>query len=166
MKKIFLIPVILFSCLQIFSQDLSKFNLYKPGENAKAEIAKAVKDAKASGRNVLIEIGGNWCIWCARFNDFVHNDKSLDSLISNNYVVYHLNHSKENKNTELLAKYNFPQRFGFPVFLILNDEGDLIHTQSSWYLEDGKKSYDKEKVTAFFSDWSKKALDPSQYKEE
>lgn len=166
MKKIFLTAIVLFSCLQIFSQDLAKFNLYKPGENAKEEIAKAVKNAKASGRNVLIEIGGNWCIWCARFNDFVHNDKSLDSMLSSNYVVYHLNHSKENKNKELLAKYNFPQRFGFPVFLILNDEGDLIHTQSSWYLEDGKKSYDKEKVTAFFSDWSKKALDPSQYKEE
>ena len=156
MKKVILIAIIFCSCLQVFSQDMAKFNLYKPEENAKAEIAKAVKEAKASGKNVLIEIGGNWCIWCARFNDFVHNDKSLDSLVNSNYVIYHLNHSKENKNTKLLAKYKFPQRFGFPVFLILNDEGDLIHTQSSWYLEDGKKSYDKEKVTAFFSDWSKK----------
>lgn len=163
MKKLFLSFIIVTLTNLAISQELSKFNLYVPGENAKAEIANAVKDAKVSGKNVLIEIGGNWCIWCARFNDFVHTDKSLDSLVSSNYVVYHLNYSKENKNTELLTKYKFPQRFGFPVFLILNDEGDLIHTQSSWFLEDGKKSYDKEKVTAFFSDWSKKALDPSQY---
>jgi thioredoxin-related protein len=165
MKKLFLAPVIIFSALSVSSQDLTKFKLYHPEENAKAGISSAVKEAKESGRHVLVEIGGNWCIWCARFNDFVNNDKSLDSLLSSNYVVYHLNYSKENKNTDLLAKYEFPQRFGFPVFLILNEKGDLLHTQSSWYLEAGK-SYDKEKVTAFFTDWSKKAFDPAQYKEE
>jgi thiol:disulfide interchange protein len=140
--------------------------LYNPGENAKQLIASSVQEAKESGKHVLVEIGGNWCIWCARFNDFVNNDKSLDSLVNINFVVYHLNYSQENKNVDLLATYGFPQRFGFPVFLVLNEKGDLLHTQSSWYLEDGKKSYDKEKVMAFFSDWSKKALDPSQYKEE
>ena len=167
MKKKYLVSVLfLFATEIVFSQDLSKFHLYKPEENAKEGISSAVKEAKKSGKHVLVEIGGNWCIWCARFNDFVNNDKSLDSLVSSNYVVYHLNYSKENKNTDLLTKYEFPQRFGFPVFLILNEKGDLIHTQTSWYLEDGKKSYDKEKVTAFFTDWGKKALDPAQYKEE
>ncbi|MGH2554082.1 MAG: thioredoxin family protein [Chitinophagaceae bacterium] len=166
MKKLFLIAGFLFACGHSYSQDLSKFKLYHPEEDAKEEIEKAVKEAKSEGKHVLIEIGGNWCIWCARFNDFVNNDPSLDSLVKNNYVVYHLNYSKENKNTALLARYEFPQRFGFPVFLVLNGKGDLLHTQSSWYLEDGKKSYDKEKVAAFFTDWTKKALDPTQYKED
>lgn len=165
MKNCILLAIILFSGMCGFSQDLTKFKLYKPDENATEKISSAVKEAKESGKHVLVEIGGNWCIWCARFNDFVTNDKSLDSLVSSNYVVYHLNYSKENKNSGILAKYNFPQRFGFPVFLVLNEKGDLLHTQTSWYLESGK-SYDKEKVTAFFNDWSKKAFDPAQYKEE
>ncbi len=165
MKRIFLITIILCSCVLGFSQDLTKFKLYNPDENAKEAITSAVQEAKKSGKHVLIEIGGNWCIWCARFNDFVNTDKSLDSLVNGNYVVYHLNYSKENKNSDLLAKYDFPQRFGFPVFLVLNEKAELLHTQSSWYLEAGK-SYDKEKVTAFFTDWSKKALDPAQYKED
>ncbi len=166
MKKSLFTSLFLGCSLIIFSQDLSKFHLYNPEENAKKEISAAVKKAKDENKHVLIEIGGNWCIWCARFNDVVTNDKSLDSLVSSNYIVYHLNYSKENKNSELLAKYEFPQRFGFPVFLILNEKGDLIHTQTSWYLEDGKKSYDKEKVTAFFTDWGPKAFDLAQYKEE
>jgi len=166
MKKLFILSALLFTFGHAWSQDMTKFKLYNPDEDAKKGIASAVKQAKAEGKHVLVEIGGNWCIWCARFNDFVNNDKSLDSMVISNYIVYHLNHSKENKNTELMAKYEYPQRFGFPVFLILDEKGNLLHTQTSWYLEDGKKSYDKEKVAAFFTDWSRKALDPAQYKEE
>ncbi len=165
MKKLVLSAAGIFCFISVYSQDLTKFKLYKPQENAKEAISLAVKEAKASGKHVLVQIGGNWCIWCARFNDFVTKDKSLDSLVNSNYVVYHLNYSKENKNNDLLTKYDFPQRFGFPVFLVLNGKGDLVHTQTSWYLESGK-SYDKEKVTAFFNDWGKKAFDPAQYKEE
>ncbi|MBC7874352.1 MAG: thioredoxin family protein [Ferruginibacter sp.] len=165
MKRIFLAVIIMFYVFSVYAQDMTKFKLYNPGENAKEGIAEAVKSAKTAGKHVLVQVGGNWCVWCARFNDFVAGDKSLDSLMQSNYIVYHLNHSKENSNSDLLKKYDFPQRFGFPVFLILDDKGDLLHTQNSWYLESGK-SYDKEKVTAFFTDWGKKALDPAQYKEE
>ena len=139
---------------------------YKPDEKAETEIANAVSEAKKSGKHILIQIGGNWCIWCARFHEFVTKDKQLDSLMNANYVVYHLNYSKENYNTKLLNKYNFPQRFGFPVLLILDSEGKLLHTQNSWYLEDGKTSYEREKVKSFFTEWSKRSLDPSQYKEQ
>jgi hypothetical protein len=80
-------------------------------------------------------------------------------------VLYHLNYSKENYNTDLMAKYRFPQRFGFPVFLVLDGEGELLHTQNSEYLEDGK-GYDKRKVIDFFGNWSPKAFDPVNYKEQ
>ena len=165
MKKVVLLVSILFFGIAALAQDLTKFKLYNPEANAKKEIEVVVKQAKESGKNVLVQIGGNWCIWCARFNDFVTKDKSLDSLMNVNYIVYHLNYSKENTNSDLLKKYQFPQRFGFPVFIILDGKGDLVHTQTSWYLESGK-SYDKEKVTAFFNDWSAKAFDPAQYKEQ
>ncbi len=164
MKKAIVIIGFVFSAIFGFSQDMKTFNLYKPEDNSKTQIADAVKEAKKSGKHVLIQIGGNWCVWCARFNDFVTTDKTIDSLVNGNYVVYHLNYSKENYNTEILKKYKFPQRFGFPVFLVLNDEGDLIHTQNSEYLESGK-GYDKGKVMTFLNNWNKQALDPSQYKE-
>ena len=62
------------------------------------------------------------------------------------------------KNSKTLAKLGFPQRFGFPVFIILNEKGERIHTQSSEYLEDGKSSYDKKKVMGFLQMWSPDAL--------
>ena len=163
-KNIFLITI-LFSCFLASSQDMTKFKLYKPAEDAEKGIKEAVKEAKENGKHVFIQIGGNWCIWCARFNDFTTTDKSIDSLVNANFVVYHFNYSKENKNEALLEKYGFPQRFGFPVFLILDGKGNLLHTQNSSYLEKDK-GYSKENVIGFFIDWSPKALDPKQYKEQ
>src|SRR5438045_2375415 len=126
MKKFSILLFFAVSSAMVFSQDMKKFDLYKPGENAEKEIAGAVKKAKAEGKHVFIQIGGNWCIWCARFNEFVTSDKKIDSIINTNYVVYHMNWSKENYNDKLLAKYGYPQRFGFPVFLILDAKGKLI----------------------------------------
>lgn len=165
MKKNIII-LVLFLSEAAFSQDMKKFGLYKPEEKAELEITNALKEAKNTGRHVFIQIGGNWCIWCARFHEYITKDKQLDSLVRANYVVYHLNYSKENYNVDLLTLYKFPQRFGFPVFLILDSDGNLLHTQNTWYLEDGGTSYNREKVKSFFTEWSPKALDPSQYKEQ
>lgn len=145
-----------------FTQDMSKFTLYKPSENAEQGLKAAIAQAKSSGKHVFVQIGGNWCVWCARFNDFTTTDKKIDSLITDGYVVYHLNYSKENENLPILSKYEYPQRFGFPVFLILDGNGKKLHTQNSAYLEEGK-GYSKEKVIEFFENWNPKALDPSKY---
>jgi len=165
MKRIVFIASLILASLAGFSQDLSKFKLYSPTENAEEKIAQSVKQAKKEGKHVFVQIGGNWCIWCARFNDFITNDKSIDSLIHANYIVYHMNYSDENHNAKLLAKYGYPQRFGYPVFLILDGSGKLLHIQNSGYLEDGKKSYNRTAVFGFLSDWTPAALDPKQYKD-
>lgn len=164
MKTVFLSFLLVIISMKSFSQDLSKYNSYKPDEDASTEIAKAVKQAKASGKHVFIQVGGNWCIWCMRFENTITTNPSLDSLVKANYIVYHLNYSKENKNEKILAKYAYPQRFGFPVFLILDGDGKLIHTQNSSYLEEGK-GYDLNAIKGFLTDWTPAALDPKQYKE-
>jgi thioredoxin-related protein len=165
MKKLIVLAAFLFAGATVFSQDMKNFKLYKPEENAEQAIADAVKLAKEKGRHVFVQVGGNWCIWCARFNNFITEDKDILSYIEDSYVVYHLNYSKENKNAAVLGKYGFPQRFGFPVFLILNGDGQLIHTENSAYLEQGE-GYSKLKVIEFLKNWTKSALDPEQYKEQ
>ena len=61
-----------------------------------------------------------------------------------------------------MAKYKFPDRFGFPVFLVLDGDGNLIHTQNSAYLEE-EQSYSKAKVMEFFRQWTPKALRGTNY---
>ena len=149
--------------LPVFAQEQKKFSLYKPNENAKVALDSVIAKAASEGKLVFVQIGGNWCSWCARFHELATNDKQVDSAIQKNFVVYHLNYSKENKNPELMKQFEFPQRFGFPVFIILDSKGRKLHTQNSSYLEDGK-GYSKEKVIAFLNDWSPASFNPEQYK--
>jgi len=137
--------------------------LYNPAANAQKDIAAAVAKAKVEKKFVILMAGGNWCSWCKLFNKTVTEDTQLDSMLNANFVTYHLNYSDENKNEAVFAKYGFPQRFGFPVFIILDENGNRIHTQNSEYLEEGK-GYNKKKVMEFFEAWSPAALDPAQYR--
>lgn len=159
-KKIFLLAIVLLSATSIFAQEKK---LYSPAADAATDIEAAVKKAAAENKFVLLQGGGNWCSWCIEFARFSKADLQIDSVLNSSFVWYHLNYSKENKNEVLFAKYGYPQRFGFPVFIILNGKGERIHTQSSEYLEDGKKSYDQQKVLNFFEQWSPKALAPETY---
>jgi thioredoxin-related protein len=134
-------------------------HLYNPYANVEKDISKAVAKAKMEKKNVLIQVGGNWCIWCYKFNSFVQLDSTLKRTINNNFIVYHLNYSKENRNLEYMRKLGNPQRFGFPVFVILDESGNRLHTQDSSLLEKGN-GYDFDKVRSFLENWSPKALMP------
>ena len=159
-KKNILLVFILFSATHIFAQE---GELYNPAANAANDIEAAVKKAAAENKFVLIQAGSNWCSWCLEFARFSKADHQIDSIMHSSYVWYHLNYSKENTNETLFAKYGYPQRFGFPVFIILDGKGQHIHTQSSEYLEDGNKSYDQKKVFTFLQQWVPQALNPKTY---
>lgn len=160
MKKIVALSIIIFFALPLAAQENK---LYNPSADANADIESAIKKAAAEKKFVLLQGGGNWCKWCIEFARFAKADTQIDSLLNSSFVWYHLNYSKENENLPVFAKYGYPQRFGFPVFIILNEKGERIHIQDSALLEDGKSSYSKEKVMEFLNGWTPKALHPSQY---
>jgi thioredoxin-related protein len=137
--------------------------VYDPSDNAEVAIDKAVNQAAQEGKHVLLQIGGNWCRWCLAFDQKVSTIDTLKNEIEANYVVYHVNHSKENWNWEVLKTLDYPQRFGFPVFVILDGKGNRLHTQNSEYLEEGK-GHSTNKILQFLKHWSPTAIDAKNYK--
>lgn len=149
-----------------FSQSLkaqdSLFTAYNPNADAMAQLNQAVSKAEASGKHVFVQLGGNWCKWCRLFYKWSHSNKIIDSLITADYVVMHINFSKENKNPDVMKRFDFPQRFGFPVFLILDGKGNRLHTQNSGYLEEGD-GYSEKKVSEFLKQWNSGSLKATNY---
>ena len=156
-----LIVLLLFS-INCFAGDTTR--LYNPYANVGRDIEQALVKAKKEKKHILIQVGGNWCIWCYRLNSFIQTDTLLRRLANDNYVIYHLNYSKENKNPEYMKKLGYPQRFGFPVLIVLNADGKQLHTQDTALLEKGN-GYDEEKVKSFLKNWSPGAFDDLLYKE-
>lgn len=141
-----------------FSQEAPKIQSelsrpYHPEADAQKDIDSLLKLAKKEKKNVIIQAGGNWCVWCLRFNDYIHKTASIDKLLKSRFLYYHLNYSKENKNEAVFQKYA-PEggKLGYPFFIVLDINGKTLHIQESGSMEKDK-SYDEEKVLKFFSTW-------------
>jgi thioredoxin-related protein len=158
MKKLILL---LFLSSVMLLCNAQEAKLYNPAASAEKDIASAILKAKKENKFVLIQAGGNWCSWCIEFARFAKEDNKIDSVIKASFVWYHLNWSKENENKKMFSKLGYPQRFGFPTFIVLNEKGERVHTQNSEYLENGKKSYDQQKVQSFLEMWSPRVLKPT-----
>ena len=134
--------------------------VYNEDINPIEQIDQAIVKAKAEGKFVICQVGGNWCPWCLRFADFITND----TTISNNFIYIHVNYNPRKSEGEekmqlakaMLGRLNNPARFGFPVFVVLDEEGKVIHIQDSSFLEEGQ-GYNQEKVLRFFKNWTPKA---------
>ena len=146
--------------MAVFGQDTVK--LYNPSADAGKELAVALQSAADHKKHVLIQVGGNWCSWCVRLHGFFDSNQQIDSILKADYVLLRINYSPENKNQEILAKLDYPQRFGFPVLLVLDSNGKRLHTQDTGLLELGK-GYDAEKITRFLLSWNTAATEPKNY---
>ena len=142
--------------------------VYNEDINPIEQIDQAIEKSKSEGKFVICQVGGNWCPWCLRFADFITNDTTISKVIDENFVYIHVNYNprkSEGEEKMLLAKkmlerLNSPARFGFPVFVVLDDEGKVIHIQDSSFLEEGQ-GYDKKKVLRFCKNWTPKAVKQS-----
>ena len=142
---------------------MAQVQIYNPNADAIKDLNQAIERAGVQGKHVLVQVGGNWCPWCVKLNKIFTTDSTIMKVLNANYVLVKVNYSKENKNEAVLEKSEFPQRFGFPVFVILDGKGNRIHTQNSAFLEKDK-SYDRDKVLQFFKHWSPAAINPNSYK--
>lgn len=152
MKRFKFLVVIVF-CLFATSGLFAQTKPYDEKIDALSQIKQAVAKAKAENKYVLCQVGGNWCPWCLKFAELAQTNTEIKNIIDSNFVYIHVNYSTNNKNAEAMRFLRNPARFGFPVFVILDAEGNYLHTQNSSYLEAGK-GYDEKKVLRFLSDWT------------
>ena len=153
--------VLLFLSVEASANDSTR--LYNPKANAEKDVTQLLAKAKQEKKHLLLQIGGNWCLMCYRLNAFVQTDSILKKLLNDNYISYHLNYSPENKNSAYLAKLGNPQRYGFPVLVVLDADGNRLHTQNMALLLKGN-GYDYEKLKAFLFQWRLAAATPENRK--
>lgn len=144
---------VLFVCLTLFTaaqeKPVKKIG-FDPKANPSEDVRKAAEEAQKSGKRILLDVGGEWCIWCHRFDAFIHAEEEIASLLEKHYIVVKVNVSKENKNSEFLS--NYPKIPGYPHLFVLDSDGKFLHSQDTGNLEKDL-SYDRGAVKAFLETW-------------
>ena len=162
-----IVMIVLFTALFALTSNAQTAlkKVYNEDINPIEQIDKAVAKVKSEGKFVICQGGGNWCPWCLRFADFITKDTTISKVIDESFVYIHVNYNPRKSEGEekmqlakkMLERLNNPARFGFPVFVVLDEDGKVIHIQDSSFLEEGQ-GYNQEKVLRFFKNWTPKAV--------
>jgi thioredoxin-related protein len=162
MKSFFsVILIVSFSTGFLFSQSeknndktVVKIAKFDPARDAAKDIENAIKEATKTHKRIILDVGGEWCIWCHRLDTLFIKNPDLYRYMNEHFVYVKVNMSPENRNKELLSKY--PPIPGYPHWFVLDSDGKLIKSESSGEFEEGK-GHSPKKVMAFLKEWTIKS---------
>lgn len=155
MGKILFILILLTASFLMYSQTEVNEKLFDPNRNPFDDLKSTIEIARDSNKRIILDVGGNWCIWCHRIDAFMNRTEDVKSLLDKYYIVLKINFSKENKNEKFLSQY--PAIEGYPHFFVLEKDGSLLHSQNTGELEK-EKDYDAEKFVDFLNKWKPAAI--------
>lgn len=139
--------------ISIFSQTENPFvslDNFDPQRDPSTDLKLAVNFAEPNNKRIILDVGGEWCIWCHRLDAFIQSHERIKNLIDQNFVWVKINYSKENKNEKFLSAY--PEIPGFPHLFVLEKDGSFLHSQDTGVLEQDK-DYSEEKILTFLNEW-------------
>jgi len=131
--------------------DLPFYSKYYDDERDPFVDAKdAINLAAKTNRNVLIEIGGNWCTWCKKMDAFLESNPEVYQSLHAKYVVLKINVSDSNENEAFMK--GLPPVLGYPHMYVSTSSGKmLLSKDTAELLEDGQ--YSVERWVEFLTKW-------------
>ena len=128
--------------------------VFDPKRDPAQDLRAAEAQAQAEHKNILLDVGGNWCPWCMVLDRTLADDADLHERLQAKYVVVRVNWSRENENAAFLSHYPKPK--GYPSWYVLSAEGKLLKAENDTSeLEQDHKiasGYNKERVMAFLEE--------------
>jgi thiol:disulfide interchange protein len=125
--------------------------IYPAPEQAKADLAAALKDAAATHKRILLDFGGDWCGDCQALDIYFH-DATNRPILEANFVLVHVNIGHMDANVEIAEKYGVPLHKGVPALAVLDEKGNLLYSQKSGEFE-AMRRMESSEVTKFLLQW-------------
>lgn len=119
--------------LSVPSLAIAAEKIYDPTRDASKDLLAAEQQAAAQHKNILLDVGGNWCPWCVLLDRTWLSNKKLHKRLDQSYVLLHVNMSQENENRAFLGQ--FPEVPGYPHLFVLSPDGKLLLSQDTSALE-------------------------------
>lgn len=119
---------------------------YDVARDPDKDLQDAIVEATRTNKRILLEVGGDWCVYCNIMDTTFETHPKLKKLRDDNYVTVKINYSKENPNDKFLSKY--PAIPDYPHFFVLDSKGVLLDSQPTHHFEHGR-AYNVSKLDTF-----------------
>ena len=126
-------------------------DIYPAPDQAKADLAAALRTAAQTHKRVLLDFGGNWCGDCQVLDLYFHNAQNLP-ILESNFVLVHVNIGHMDINLDIASQFQVPLEKGVPAIAVLTDRGKLLYSQKGGEFE-AMRRMDPSAVTSFLVQW-------------
>jgi hypothetical protein len=124
---------------------------YDPKRDPQKDLALAEADAAKANKRILLDVGGDWCVWCKRLDKFFADHPDLAKLRDSKFIVMKVNMGPTNENVAFLNQY--PKIPGYPYIFVLDSAGKLLAPEDTSKLENNGGSYSAEEVKKFLASY-------------
>src|ERR1044071_10247091 len=128
--------------------------LYHDDADSKKEIETALKSSVSTKKRVLLIFGANWCYDCHVLDQALH-DGDAGKIVSQNFLLVHVDIGEGEKNPDLLKTYKIPLDKGVPAVAVLESNGRLLYSSGDGEFEAARRMLKKDLV-AFLNRWKPK----------
>lgn len=125
--------------------------LYDEAQDPTADLAVTIERATAENKRIIIQVGGEWCIWCHRISDYMETNEKVRKLVDDHFIVIKVTYPAA-KVDSFLEQY--PRVEAYPHLFVLEPDGTFLHSQGTSELE-LEKGYNEEVFCQFLNDWVK-----------
>ena len=112
--------------------------------------AAAIELAGQTNRKILIDLGGDWCVWCHKMDAFFDANPDIKQRLHQTFVLLKISVSETNPNSEFLQ--TFPKPLGYPHMYVSDKNGSVLWSQdTAEFLKNGQ--YNRDAFITFFDRW-------------
>lgn len=126
-------------------------HLYSETANPTADIAAALKQARAEHKRVILDFGGDWCGDCQVLDIYFHEQPNLE-LLEKNFVLVHVWIGHMDQHIDVAERYGVPLKLGVPALAVLNARGKVLFAQSTGDFSN-MRGMNVQAVTDFLGKW-------------
>jgi protein disulfide-isomerase len=121
---------------------------YDEHADAHAALQQGLEAARASGKDVLVVFGANWCKDCRELDKALHGRTA--SLIDARFVVVKIDVGNFDKNLDVAKRYGYPIGKGIPAAVVLGRDDQVLYATRAGELADARHMGD-DGIYNFFS---------------
>lgn len=125
---------------------------YDVNADAQAEVDAALARAKATGKRVIIDLGGNWCGDCRVFAGILEVP-AVKKFVDAHYEVVAVNVGRYDTNLDIPARFGLEKPHAAPTTMIISPQGKLLNADDLVALKDAR-SMTPQAVLDWLAHWA------------